>query len=125
MSRQEILVTFDPSKTSEAPFTFLPERAVLDERTAVVDVILRTEGEGGAVARFAEPEAIRWKANGPSDLQEEFNGGRTTLTLRGFPMNEAQGSIDYGYVVHVEYQGTMFSSTAQYPVMSCVQTGGG
>ncbi len=124
MSKQEIRVTFDPAKTSEA-FTFSPERAVLDEGTAVVDVVLCTEGPGAATASFAQPEAIRWKANGPSDLQEEINRERTALTLRGFPMTEAQGRIDYGYVVNVEYEGKTFSSTAQYPVMSCVQNGGG
>lgn len=125
MSRQEIQVTFDPSSTSEPRFTFSPERAVLNGETSAVVVILHTGGQGDAQARFSESDGIRWIHEGPGDLEQTLNAARTVLTLRGFPMNEAQEAIDYDYEVAVEYEGTTFSSTSQYPTMSCVQTGGG
>lgn len=125
MSRQEIRVTFNPVPTAEARFAFSPERAVLEGETAIVDVILHTEGPGSAMARFSKSEGIRWIHEGPQDLEQTLNSAGTVLTLRGFPRNETQESIDYDYAVTVEYKGKRFSSESQYPVMACVPTGGG
>ncbi len=123
MARQEIHVTFDPSSNA---FSFSPERAVLNEQTAVVDVILHTAGDSGPKASFAESNGIRWMSGGPRNLEVILNPARTALTLRGFPRNETQGRIDYGYTVNVDYEGEAISSpVTQYPLVSCVQTGGG
>lgn len=125
MSTQRIQVTFDPASPSEAQFSFSPERAVLTSETSAVEVSLQTRGGSGALARFSESEGLRWLHEGPPDLEQTLDPGRTILTLRGFPRNESQEGIDYGYTVTVEYEGKTFSSTGQYPVMSCTPTGGG
>lgn len=125
MSRQEIQVTFDPASSAGAQFAFSPERATLEGESREVAVVLHTEGQSDPGARFSESEAIRWLHEGPPDLEQSLNSARTILTLRGFPADEAQEAVDYGYAVTVEYEGTTFSSTAQYPTMSCTPTGGG
>ncbi len=126
MSRQEIHVTFDPASQHEEQFSFVPERVILDGRTSTVDVILHTKGGKGTQAKFLASEAIQWITEGPQDLQVTLKPNRKLLALRGFPVNETQEEIDYGYAVTVEYEGlTLSSSIAQYPEMSCVQTGGG
>ncbi|MEM7357263.1 MAG: hypothetical protein AAF657_40990, partial [Acidobacteriota bacterium] len=112
MPRQAIHVTFDPSANSGPQFSFSPERAVLQGATSVVDVVLETRGLDGAEARFSSPEAILWKNDGPDDLTEDVNSARTRVTLQGFPMDQEQAEIDYGYAVQVEYDGEIFSSYA-------------
>lgn len=124
MSRQEIHVTFDPEAENGDAFSFSPDRAVLTRETATVDVILHTAGGGDAKAIFAQPEGIVWITEGPSDLAQTANDARTVLTLRGFPMNEVQETINHGYAVVIDYQGrTIPSPESEYPEMSCGPTG--
>jgi len=125
MSRQEIQVTFAPASSAEAQFVFSPERARLEGRTSEIAVILHTEGLSEPGARFSESDAIRWLHEGPPDLEQSLNATRTILTLKGFSADEEQEEVDYDYAVAVEYEGTTFSSTSQYPTMSCGPTGGG
>ena len=125
MSRQEIQVTFDPASSAGERFAFTPERVLLDGETSEVAVILHSDGQSDPGARFSEADAIRWLHDGPPDLELSLNSARTIITLRGFPANETQEEIDYDYEVSVDYDGTTFASTSQYPTMSCTPTGGG
>lgn len=124
MPRQQIRVKFNPSPGNGARFVFEPERAVLNGETRTVDVVLETQGGNGRKARFSEPEGISWAAEGPSDLEKIFNPDRTIVSLQGFPRDTGQEEVNYGYHVSIEYEGATFSSTGQYPVMACVDTGG-
>ena len=126
MSKQKIRVSFDPAACHEDRFSFTPERVVLNGDKSAVVVKLRTKGPRKAKARFSETGPIQWITEGPQGLETSLDPDRRVLTLRGFPRNETQENIDYGYAVTVEFQGRTFSSSiAQYPELSCVQTGGG
>lgn len=124
MPRQQIRVQFNPSPRNGTRFLFEPERAVLNAETGTVDVVLETQGGYGSKARFSETEAISWDTEGPSDLETSINPDRTIISLRGFPMDEGQEEVSYGYHVSIEYEGATFSSIGQYPDMTCVDTGG-